>query len=71
MSILSYEENGQTYWKYYLNRRSKKNPRIRLQRMQRGFKSRKEAKALHEAYFSGMGLIARMMSARLSYFSKS
>jgi integrase len=43
MSILSYEENGQTYWKYYLNRRSKKNPRIRLQRMQRGFKSRKEA----------------------------
>ena len=43
MSIFAYEESGQTLWRYYLNLRSKKDPRIRFQRMQRGFKSRKEA----------------------------
>lgn len=43
MSVFSYEENGQTLWRFYLNLRSKKNPRIRVQRMQKGFLSRKEA----------------------------
>jgi len=43
MSVFSYEEDGQILWRYYLNLRSKKNPRIRFQRLQRGFKTRKEA----------------------------
>jgi hypothetical protein len=33
MSVFSYNENGQTFWRYYINIRSKKNPQIRLQRI--------------------------------------
>lgn len=43
MSVFSYEESGQIFYRYYVNLRSKKNPRIRIQRMQKGFTSRKEA----------------------------
>ena len=43
MSVFSYNENGQTFWRYYINIRSRKNPQIRLQRMRGGFKTQKEA----------------------------
>lgn len=43
MSIYEYEENGQKLWRYYLNLRSKRNPRVRIQRRGAGFTSRKQA----------------------------
>lgn len=54
MSITFYEENGQTFWRYYLNLRSKKNPQIRLQRRQGGFKSQKEAEKEERFHFVRM-----------------
>lgn len=51
MSVFSYNENGQTFLRYYINIRSKKNPQIRLQRMRGGFKTQKEAEKEERTQF--------------------
>jgi len=43
MAVTSYEDNGKTLWRYYVNKRSALNPSIRLQRRGAGFETRKEA----------------------------
>ena len=51
MSVFSYNENGQTFWRYYINIRSKRNPQIRLQRIRGGFKTQKEAEKEERTQF--------------------
>ncbi len=43
MAVFEYDENGTVLWRYYLNIRSKVNPRIRLQRRGAGFTAKKQA----------------------------
>ena len=40
---VSYEENGKTLWRFYINKRSNLNPSIRLQRRWEGFETLREA----------------------------
>jgi integrase len=43
MSVTQYEKDGKTFWRVYLDLRSRKNPRIRAQRRINGIKSEREA----------------------------
>lgn len=43
MALYEYKENEQNLWRFYLNIRSKRNPRIRLQRRGAGYSTQSEA----------------------------
>jgi len=43
MAVLSYEKDGETLWKIYINLRSKADPTIRVQKLLIGFKSKAKA----------------------------
>ena len=45
MAITSYEKNGKTFWKVYINVRSKEDPSIREQKVVQGIESEKVAQA--------------------------
>ena len=45
MSVSTYQKNGETLWKVYLNIRSKDEPTIREQKVVLGFKNEKAALA--------------------------
>jgi len=45
MSVSSYEKNGKTLWKIYINIRSQENPAIREQKLVAGFETEKAALA--------------------------
>jgi len=43
MSVTTYKAEGKTLWKVYVNIRSKANPRIRLQKLEKGFATEQAA----------------------------
>ncbi|OFZ79433.1 MAG: hypothetical protein A2583_03030 [Bdellovibrionales bacterium RIFOXYD1_FULL_53_11] len=45
MAVISYKKEGETYWKIYINLRSKINPTIRVQKLLIGFTSREKAES--------------------------
>lgn len=45
MAVISYKKDGKTYWKIYINLRSKVDPAIRVQKLLIGFTSQTRAEA--------------------------
>ncbi len=45
MAVTSYEKDGKTYWKIYINLRSKVDPTIRAQKLLIGIKSQAKAES--------------------------
>ena len=48
MSVFSYQQDGKTFWKVYLDFRSRKDRRIRIQKRIKGLASEAEAKSLEK-----------------------
>ncbi len=53
MAVLSYEKNGETLWKIYINLRSKVDPTIRVQKLLIGFKNKAKAETEERIPSSG------------------
>lgn len=45
MAVISYEKDGKTFWKIYINLRSKVDPTIRAQKLLIGFTSQSKAES--------------------------
>ncbi len=54
MAIFEYEDDGQKLFRFYLNLRSIKNPRVRLQRRGAGYTSRREVQEAERRMFLQM-----------------
>jgi integrase len=50
MSVMQYEENGSKLWKMYINVRSKRNQKIRIQKLIHGIRSEAEAQRLEKKW---------------------
>lgn len=55
MAVISYEKEGHTYWKIYINLRSKVDPTIRVQKLLIGFKDRSKAQLEEKKLFIELG----------------
>lgn len=54
MAIFEYEENGQKLFRFYLNLRSERNPRVRLQRRGAGYTSKRDVQDAERRMFLQM-----------------
>ena len=45
MTVKKYEKDGKIFWQVYVNYRSKKNPRVRIQKKLSGLESEREARS--------------------------
>ena len=55
MAVTSYEKDGKTYWKIYINLRSKVDPTIRVQKFLIGFTSQSKAESEEKRLLIGLG----------------
>ena len=63
MALFEYVENEQNLWRFYLNLRSKRNPRIRLQRRGAGYSTKKIAvDAERKTFLQMVSEVARLES---------